>query len=111
MIHDDRVQAARGFLASEVTLYFTHYSPAFRGRGARLARVAELAQWFYAVTLYGGDDATLDHLHEAVATFEEIQGTARRVLGGTHPLTAGIEDALRKSRAALRARETPASSA
>ena len=44
MIHDDRVQAARGFLASEVTLYFTHYSPAFRGRGARLPRFAGISQ-------------------------------------------------------------------
>ena len=68
-------------------------------------------RWNYAGALVMADNATLDDLHEAVATFEEIKGTARRVLGGTHPLTAGIEEALRKSRATLRARETPASSA
>ena len=110
MIHDDRVQAARGFLASEVTLYFTHYSPAFRGRGARLARVAELAQWFYAVTLYGGDDATLDDLREAVTMLQDAERATRRLLGGAHPLTGDIEAALREAQAALRARDTPSTS-
>ena len=51
--------------------------------------------------------ATLDDLREAVTTLEEIGRTARRVFGGAHPLTTGIEDALGKSRAKLRARETP----
>ncbi|CAH0376006.1 unnamed protein product, partial [Pelagomonas calceolata] len=61
----------------------------------------------YATALYGDPAATLDDLREAVATLEEIERTARRVLGGAHPLTEIIEDDLRKSRAALRARETP----
>ena len=39
----------------------------------------------------------------------ETQRTARRVLGGSHPLTESIEDDLQNARAALRARETPAS--
>ena len=38
---------------------------------------------------------------------EEVAPTARRVLGGAHPLTKEIEEHLRESRAALRARETP----
>ena len=70
--------------------------------------------WFmltYAASLYKDNGATLDDLRESVTTLEDAERTARRVLGGTHPLTAGIEDALRKSQAALRARETPASSA
>ena len=46
-------------------------------------------------------------LREAVNTLEEVAPTARRVLGGAHPLTKEIEEHLRQSRAALRARETP----
>ena len=51
------------------------------------------------------DGATLDDLREAVTTLEETERTARRVFGGAHPLTTGIEGDLRNSRAALRARE------
>ena len=51
--------------------------------------------------------ATLDDLHKAVTTLEEIQRTARRVFGGQHPTTTGIEGDLRKARDALRAHETP----
>ena len=54
--------------------------------------------------------ATLDDLHEAVNTLEETERTARRVFGGAHPLTEGIGEDLERSRAALRARETPSSS-
>ena len=58
-------------------------------------------------TLYYSDNcASLDDLREAVATLEEIERIARRVLGGAHPTTAGIEVSLENSRAALRARET-----
>ena len=49
----------------------------------------------------------LDDIREAVATLEETERTARRVLGGTHPDTASIEEDLQKARAVLRARETP----
>ena len=49
--------------------------------------------------------ATLDDLREAVTTLEETTQTARRVLGGAHPIAEGIEDELRQARAALRARE------
>ena len=48
---------------------------------------------------------SLDDLREAVTTLEDIEGVARRVLGGAHPVTANIECYLRKARAALRARE------
>ena len=51
--------------------------------------------------------ATLDDLHEAVTTLEDTVRIARRVLGGAHPLTSSIERSLRRSRAALCARETP----
>ena len=63
-------------------------------------------RWIYAQSLYLDDDATLDDLREAVSTLEEIERTARRVMGGAHPLTEGIEDDLEHARALLRARET-----
>ena len=62
-------------------------------------------RWNYAEALYKDDGATLDDLREAVTTLEETERTARRVFGGAHPLTTGIEGDLRNSRAALRARE------
>ena len=50
--------------------------------------------------------ATLDDLREAVASLEETERIARRVLGGAHPLTAGIDTTLRNARVVLRARES-----
>ena len=58
----------------------------------------------YAQTLYRDDGATLDDLREAVATLEDTERTARRVLGGAHPLAMAIQASLRT---VLRARETP----
>ena len=59
----------------------------------------------YAEALYKDDGASLDDLREAVTTLEDAGRIARRVLGGSHPLTGGIELALRRSRAVLRARK------
>ena len=59
-----------------------------------------------AKVLWHDTDATLDDLHEAVTTLEETERTARRVLGGAHPLIVDIEGYLRNARAALRARDT-----
>jgi len=64
-------------------------------------------RWNYAVVLYEDPDATLDNLREAVTTLEDAERIARRVMGGAHPDTAGIEKSLRRSRAALRTSETP----
>ena len=58
-----------------------------------------------AWTLYADDSATLDDLREAVTTLEDVARIARRVLGGAHPLTGGIEYHLRNSRDVLRAHE------
>ena len=66
--------------------------------------------WNYATALYMDDGATVDDLREAVTTLEETARTARRVLGGTHPTTGGIEHDLRDAGAAIRARETLSSS-
>lgn len=63
----------------------------------------------YANALSRDPGATLDDLREAVNTLEDLGRTAWRVMGGEHPITTGIEDDLRDSRATLRARETPPS--
>ena len=61
----------------------------------------------YAKALYEDDGATLDDLREAVTMLEDLEQTARRVLGGAHPTTGGIEYHLRNAREVLAARETP----
>ena len=65
----------------------------------------------YSMALCEDDCATLDEVREAVNTLEEAERTARRVLGGAHPLVEQIELGLREARAALRAREAPSTSA
>ena len=50
--------------------------------------------------------ATLHDLREAVNMLEELERTARRVLGGAHPTTTAIEGSMQAARA-IRARETP----
>ena len=61
----------------------------------------------YAVALCRDADATLDDLRAALNTLEEIEPTARRVFGGAHPVTVGIEKDLQVAQAVLRAREMP----
>ena len=62
-------------------------------------------RWNYVQSLYLDPAASLDDLREAMTILEEIHRTARRVLGGAHPLTEGMELDLRDARPALRARE------
>ena len=62
-------------------------------------------RWSYALTLCRDPSATLADLREAVETLVETERIARRVLGGSHPITKGIEYDLQKARAALTARE------
>ena len=71
------------------------------------AEIALRMRAYYASSLYEDPGATLDDLRKAVTTLEDTERTARRVMGGAHPLTVDIEDELRDARAALRARETP----
>ena len=61
----------------------------------------------YAEAFFKDNGVTLDDLREAVTTLGDVQRTARRVLGSSHPLTPAIERYLQKARAALRAREAP----
>ncbi len=60
----------------------------------------------YAVALFRDPGATLDDLREAATTLEDAERIARRVLGGAHPIVGEYELTLRRSRAALAARET-----
>ena len=55
----------------------------------------------YAKALYHDPAATLDDLREAATTLEDTERTARRVLGGAHPVVAAFENSLRGSQAAL----------
>ena len=62
-------------------------------------------RWLYARVLYEDSATTLDDLREAMTTLEDTERIARRVLGGTHPTTEGIEYDLRRARAVLKARK------
>ena len=69
-------------------------------------------RWCYTMALSEDPAATLHDLREAVNMLEELERTARRVLGGAHPTTESIEYHLREARAVLRAREgTPSGGA
>ena len=68
-------------------------------------RITLTMRKIFAEALYLIPDATLDDLREAVATLEEIEQTARRVLGGAHPLVRSLVGSMRLSREAHRARE------
>ena len=63
--------------------------------------------WAYTETLYEDDSAPLADLRELVNTLEDSARGARRVYGSAHPFAKGCDYYLRKSRAALTARETP----
>ena len=62
-------------------------------------------RWTYARALILVDRATLGDAREAVTILEDTERIARRVLGGAHPVTTGLERDLRNARDALR--ETP----
>ena len=61
----------------------------------------------YAEAQWRDDGATLDDLREAVTKLVEIERTARRVLGGAHPLVLAIGQILRDAQDALYARGLP----
>ena len=65
----------------------------------------------YAKALYDDPDSTLDDVREAVTALEELDRTARRVLGRAHPHATWIEGTLRHARDVLRARDKPPTNA
>ena len=59
----------------------------------------------YAMTLCLENGGTLDNIREAVATMEDVERIARRVLGGAHPLAVDFVLDLQNARAVLAARD------
>ena len=57
------------------------------------------------MALFEDPDATRDDLREAVTSLEELERTARRVFGATHPTAMSMLRGLGESRRVLRARE------
>ena len=112
--HRDTIHAANNYASSlndlqrfeESKSLFRKTIPAARRVLGGEHRLTLRMRWNYAMALYKDEGATLDDLREAVTTLEDMHRIARRVLGGTHPIAAGIEVELRYARAALRARET-----
>ena len=60
-------------------------------------------RWNCALALCENPAATLDDLREAVTENEVLERTARRVLGGAHPLTMDLKLGLRNAQVVLRA--------
>jgi hypothetical protein len=58
----------------------------------------------YAEVLYLDPASTLDNVRESVEMLEDVERTARRVLGGAHPTAVEMEQGLRQARAVLRTR-------
>ena len=64
-------------------------------------------RWVYTMALCDDHGAILDDFHEAVTTLVDVERVARRVFGGEHPFTTGIEGELQEARDALYARGLP----
>ena len=111
--HGQTLSAANNYAASLVCLQRFEEAKALFRKTMPMARrvlgdndrLTLKMRWNYAETLYKDEGATLEDLREAVTTLEDAGRTARRVMGGAHPLTAGIEAALRLARVALAARD------
>ena len=111
--HDTTLVAATNYAASLNQLRRFEEAKALMRKTVLMARRGDRKEtkirmrMSYARALYENTRATLDDLREAVTTLEEIEPTARRVLGGTHLFTTSIEAGLQNVRAALAAGETP----
>ncbi|CAH0378065.1 unnamed protein product [Pelagomonas calceolata] len=61
-------------------------------------------RWLYAARLCEdpkGSEPTLDDVREAATTLEELERTARRVLGGGHPMAREIKSSMHYARSLL----------
>ena len=113
--HEETLRAANNYAASLIVLKRFEEAKALLRKIIPVARrvlgeshqLALRMRKVYAKALFHDAAATLDDLREAVTTLEATERTVRRVLGGSHPTTKAIEEDLQKSRAVLRARETP----
>jgi hypothetical protein len=107
--HYDTLLAANNYAHSFVSLRRFEEAKALQRKMMPVARRVlgeshELAlhlRWNYALTLHKDPSATLADLREAVTKLEDAERTARRVLGGGHPTTEGMEESLRNARKAL----------
>ena len=112
--HEETLRAANNYANSLVRLKrFEEAKSLLRKTipvGRRVSRDGDentlRLRWLYGEALYQDPGATLKDLREAVATLEEIERIARRVLGGAHPLTSAIEGNLQHAQATLFVRET-----
>ena len=112
--HEETLRAANNYAASLIKLERFREAKRLLRRTTPVARrilgnshdLTLVMRTNYARTLCEADGRMLDDLREAVTTLEDAERIARRVLGGAHPTTTIIEQALRKARATLRARET-----
>ena len=111
--HESTLIAAQNYAASLISLKRSEEAKSLLSKATPVARRAlgedhirtlELS-WSYAMALYEDDAATLGDLNEAVTTLEDTKRIARRVLGGEHPTTEGIEKSIQCARAALAARD------
>jgi hypothetical protein len=107
--HYDTLVAANNYAHSFVILRRFEEAKALQRKMMPVARrvlgesheIALHLRWNYARTLHKDPSATLADLREAVTTLEDAERTARRVLGGGHPTTEGMEESLRNARTAL----------
>ena len=116
--HEKTLLAARNYASTLKDLHRSEEAkkllrksiPVARRVHGESSKALTIMRWIYGEALYRDRSATLDDLHEAVATLEDAGRIARQVLGGAHPLTERIGISLPEARAALRARETPSES-
>ena len=107
--HGDALLAALNYAASLVNLHRYKEAKSLMRRMIPVARRVlgesnELTlkmSGCYAEALKKDPGATLDDLHEAVRTLEDLQRTARRVLGSAHPVAVNIDLTLRESQEVL----------
>jgi hypothetical protein len=117
--HESTLLAASNYSATLLDLQRFGEAKALLRKPMRVARRVlgenhELTlrmRWSYADAFCEDPTATLDELREAVTMLEDTERIARRVLGGAHPITGSIQSSLVRSRAILRDRETPPTSA
>ena len=111
--HEETLRAALNYVVSLVNLerfdeaktLYREIIPIARRVLGESHEITLHSRTSYAQALYSDPDATLDDDREAVTTLEDVERTARRVLGGAHPNMAKIERSLQQAREILHERE------